>query len=424
MYFHSIKLIKKMRLKFCSKIALILLLNSACFSAFSQDNCPVKKVNLLPSNDVERAALTNVKFPEITVKSLSSKAVVLPKETLGKPTFICILMKDEGRPVAASWTKSILEKYPNQAVNLYEVSLLPKGLKILRGTIEKGMRKSVDSSFHNNYTTFFGDVKMYKTTLKIKDDNSSYVYLLDKSGAIQGSADGYSDVTKLANLTAKVVEINAQNVEIPLTQKDTITYIFDPLCGFCYAFEPEMKKLQAKYKDKFVFEIISGGMILGTEEGPIGKVAPHISYGYKDLEKMSDARFGSVFLNKIMKEGTYKMSSEMPSIAVEVFKSLQPDSAIAFASDVQTMLYFDGVSLNEAENYAVLATKYGLNAAEFVAKLKQPEWKTKTYAQFDAAQKLGVQSFPTLILKQNGKTQAINAGFARFEKLIKIFPFK
>jgi putative protein-disulfide isomerase len=411
-------------MKIKATIAAIALTFFTFLSASAQDNCPVKKATLLPSNALERQALINTDFPAITVKNLKAEDIILPKNALNKPTFICILMKDEGRPVAASWTKSILEKYPKQEVNIYEVSLLPKGLKILRGTIEKGMKKDVDAGFHSNYTTFFGDVKTYKTTLKINDDNSSYVYLLDKTGKIKASADGYSTLEKANALFSQVTE-NAPTMPVKTTlQKDTIVYVFDPLCGFCFAFEPEMKKLEAQYKDKFVFEIISGGMILGDQEGAIGKVAPHIAYGYKDLEKMSEARFGEKFLNVIMKEGTYKMSSEMPSIAVEVFKSMKPEQAISFANDVQLMLYFNGISLNEAENYGSLATKYGLNATEFVEKLKQPEWKTKTYAQFAVAEKLGVTSFPTLILKQNNKTQVINAGFTKYEKLVKTFPFK
>jgi putative protein-disulfide isomerase len=411
-------------MKLMIKLSTLFCLSMLSISGFAQDKCTVKKATLLPSNAIERQALVNTEFPSITVKNLKAEEIILPKSALDKPTFICILMKDEGRPVAASWTKNILEKYPKQEVNLYEVSLLPKGLKILRGTIEKGMKKDVDASFHSNYTTFFGDVKSYKSALKIVDDNSCYVYLLDKSGKIKASTDGYVSAEKADDLFAHVGENDKPTALKNTAQKDTITYVFDPLCGFCFAFEPEMKKLEAQYKDKFVFEIIAGGMILGEQEGPIGKVAPHIAYGYKDLEKMSDARFGSAFLNKIMKEGTYKMSSEMPSIAVEIFKSMKPEQAIAFANDVQMMLYFDGISLNEPENYRKLALKYGLNADDFVQKITQPEWKTKTYAQFAAVEKLAVTSYPTLILKKEGTSKILNAGFIKYEKLIKSYLFQ
>jgi putative protein-disulfide isomerase len=412
-----------MSVKFLLKIVIVFSLYLSAETCFAQDNCPIKKATLLPSNDAERQQLLDTNFPIIEVKNLATEGVKLPEFTMGKATIICILLKDEGRPVASSWTKNILQKYPHQEVNLYEISLLPKGLKILRGTIEKGMRKDVDTGFHKYFTTYFGDIGGYKNNLKIKDANSAYVFLLDKFGKIKFTADGYCDDAKATNLYTKILDLNGQMPETKSGQKDTITYVFDPLCGFCYAFEPEMKKLADKYKDKFVFEIVSGGMILGEGEGPIGKVAPHIAHGYKDLEKMSEARFGANFLNKIMKEGTYKMSSEMPSIAVEVFKSLQPENAIAFANDVQMMLYYDGVGLNEPENYTALATKYGLKAAEFVEKLKQPEWKAKAYAGFATAQKMGVESFPTLFLKHNKDVKLIHSGFEKYEKLVKMYPF-
>jgi putative protein-disulfide isomerase len=399
---------------------ILMLLSSFAMVIKAQDNCPVKKVTLLPSNDIQRQAIINSVFPTIETKSLAKQSVTLPNLSAGKPTIICMLFKDEGRPLASNWTKNILQKYTNQEVNLFEVVMLPSGLKLLRGTVEGGMRKDVEASFHNQYVTYFGSAKAYKEKLMMIDDNSCYLFLLDANGKIKYTNDGDFSTKKMEDLN---IQLMTTTMEATKMAKDTITYVFDPLCGFCYAFEPEVKQLEAAYNSKFVFEVIPGGMIVGAGEGPISKVAPHIAGGYKDLEKMSSSKFGDKFLNDIMKVGTYKMSSEMPSIAVTVFKSLLPNKAIAFASDVQTMLYYDGISLNEPENYRTLAIKYGLNADDFVAKLKSTEWKTKTQNEFIQAENLGVTSYPALVLKRNGKTQIIANGFEKYSDLVKLFPF-
>jgi putative protein-disulfide isomerase len=410
--------------------AIILSLLFLAINMHAQDNCPVKKATLLPSNDIQRQSIINSIFPMIEAKSLSKNKISLPNKSASKPTILCMLFKDEGRPLASNWTKNILSKYTKQEVNLQEIALLPAGLKLLRGTIEKGMRKDVDLSFHDSYLTYFGKTKFYKEQLMMLDNNSCYVFLLDANGKIIYTADGDFNNTKMEAIHAKITPPKAELKSIPNVEiknevaiPDTITYVFDPLCGFCYAFEPEMKKLEATYNSKFVFEVIPGGMIVGAGEGPISKVAPHIAYGYKDLEKMSSSKFGDKFLKDIMKVGTYKMSSEMPSIAVTVFKSILPNKAIAFASDVQSMLYYDGISLNEPENYKALATKYGLNADDFVAKLKMTEWKTNTQKQFSQAENLGVTSYPALVLKRNGKVQIVSSGFEKYSDLIKQFPF-
>jgi putative protein-disulfide isomerase len=402
--------------------AMALLLSTLCMA---QDKCTIKPVALKPSNNLERQSLVGQRFPAITVKNLQNVLLSLPLLDTKKPSVVCILFTDQGRPVANPWTEHLLKTYPAQEINLIELAMLNGSIKILRKTIEQGMRNEVDTSFHKNYTTYFGPTKSYKRNLIMPDKNSCYLFLLDEKGIIQYTSDGYINANKTALLQHQISEIKAIYSNPNYTPaKDTIRLVVDPLCGFCYAFEPEMQKIVAAKKDKFVFDIISGGMIIGEQEGPISKVAPHIAYGYKDLEKMSSSKFGTPFLNGILKEGTYKMSSELPSIAIAVFKSLQPEQAIAFASDVQTLFYFEGISLNEPNNYRSLVQKYGVNADDFIKKLTSEEWKIKTYKQFEQAKKSGVEGYPSLILIQNGIEQVLTSGFVSYEELIKRYPFK
>jgi putative protein-disulfide isomerase len=396
--------------------------NSSCSG---QAGCPAKKVEIKSSSlsaNLKRNALLGMTFPELKAQTLAKQDIVLPKDVAGKPSIICIAFDGAVQNLIDTWATPLLEKYSNNAINYYEVPMIKSGYKLMRGVIDGGMRGGVAQNLHTNVATYYGGLSDYKTNLMMDDAKNCYLFLLDKSGVIRYVSDNSADADKLAELYAAIENINNPSAATNVA-KDTIIYVFDPLCGFCYAFEPEMKQLEAQYKDKFVFEIISGGMLLGENEGAIGKVAPHIARGYKELEKMSSARFGDKFLNVVMKEGTYRMSSEIPSIALEVFKSMKPEQAIAFANDVQMMLYYDGISLNEPQNYAPLATKYGLDAADFTKKLTLPEWKSKAYQGFAEAEKMGVTGFPALILKHNKKIQVLSAGFDTFENLKKSYPF-
>jgi putative protein-disulfide isomerase len=391
---------------------------------FGQDKCPIKPAELKPSINLERQSLLGELFPTIGVKNLKNEKLDLPTFLNGKPSVIFVLFTDRGRPVANPWTEYINNKYKSSEVNIIEIAMLSAGLKILRGTIEKGMRKEVENYFHNNYTTYFGRTKAYKKGLMMNDKNSCYIFLLDEKGIIKYTNDGYIDANKIKMLENKVAEIKAiqlnPNYKIA---KDTIRFVFDPLCGFCYAFEPEMAKLVSANKNKFVFDIISGGMIIGNQEGPISTIAPHIIEGAAGIEKISTSKFGDKFLNGLLKEGTYKMSSELPSIAVTVFKSLQPQNAIAFASDVQKMFYYDGISLNEPNNYKPLIEKYDLDTTSFIKMMTSEEWKSKTYEQFKLAEKSGIEGFPSLILIQNGTELKLTNGFVKYEDLIRRYPF-
>jgi putative protein-disulfide isomerase len=396
-----------------------------CKQIVAQDKCPIKPATLKASINAQRQQLINTIFPKVAAQNLKKSNQIFPTNFANKPTIAIVLFTDRGRPVANPWTEKMIATFKNSNVNIIELVMPGNGVKILKGVITKGMRKEVEPFFHDNYYTYFGNAKPYKKQLMITDKNRCYVFLLDQQSQIKYTTDGYIRDEKWNALQTIFEKLQTVNADVAIAPtKDTIRIVMDPLCGFCYAFEPEMQKIVAAYSNKFVFDVIPGGMIIGKDEGPIGKVAPHIAYGYKDLEKMSTSRFGDKFLNDVLKTGNYYMSSEMPSIAITVFKSMQPQSTLDFAYAVQKMFYYDGISLNEPENYRVLATQFNINADDFIAKLNMPEWKTKTYAQFTQAEKLGVSGYPAIILKRDDAETIFQNGFESFEKMKKGFPFK
>ena len=84
---------------------------------------------------------------------------------------------------------------------------------------------------------------------------------------------------------------------------NTLIYVYDALCGWCYGFSPVMQQLHEKYSKEMDFTVLSGGMVTGERVGPIGQVAGYISEAYKTVEAHSGVQFGDGFLNGILKEG-------------------------------------------------------------------------------------------------------------------------
>ncbi len=48
-------------------------------------------------------------------------------------------------------------------------------------------------------------------------------------------------------------------------QRGRIIYVNDALCGWCYGFSPVITAIHEKYKDELDFEVISGGMVTGSQ---------------------------------------------------------------------------------------------------------------------------------------------------------------
>jgi putative protein-disulfide isomerase len=202
----------------------------------------------------------------------------------------------------------------------------------------------------------------------------------------------------------------------PVKNKNvTLTYVFDPLCGWCYGFSPQMKKLHDKYKTELNIEVLCGGMVLGKKSGPIGEVAPFIKEAYTRVEDYTGVKFGTAFLNDVMMPGTRIFSSEEPCIAFVTLKQLKPEKAFEFSHLLLNALYRDGLDFNKPESYKAIAEKSGIDYKDFLNAYQKN--KATTYQEFERAAGFGVSGYPSVLITINGKTSLISSGYKSFEEL-------
>lgn len=201
-------------------------------------------------------------------------------------------------------------------------------------------------------------------------------------------------------------------------EKPKVIYVYDPMCGWCYGFSPVIKDVENELKGNFDFEILSGGMVIGDREGPIGDFADYILSAYKRVESTTGIKFGEPYL-ELLKKKEYFTSSLKPSIALSYVKEIKPEIAISFAHDMQRLFYFDGKLLHLIESYLPLIEKYTLDKEAFFNALSSDEFKNKAFSDFNTSRQLGVSGFPTVLVLKNGKYQVISSGYTSKKELIK-----
>ncbi len=79
----------------------------------------------------------------------------------------------------------------------------------------------------------------------------------------------------------------------------TLIYIYDALCGWCYGFTPVMQQLEAAYRDKVAFDVLSGGMVPPEHAQPVRAKASYIAGAYKTVEEYTGIQFGEAYLHHI-----------------------------------------------------------------------------------------------------------------------------
>jgi putative protein-disulfide isomerase len=179
-----------------------------------------------------------------------------------------------------------------------------------------------------------------------------------------------------------------------------IIYVYDALCGWCYGFSPVLKECYEKHKNEFEFEVLSGGMMIGDRVGSINDIAPYIKTAYHTVETTTGVKFGEAYL-RVLEDGSMVLNSEMPSIALSLFKQYFPEQSVLFAHEIQNALYFDGRNPSEIETYRYIAVNHGIDPDEFEVKMKMESSKEAAYYDFALAKQLRVESFPAVLIQSS-----------------------
>ncbi len=200
----------------------------------------------------------------------------------------------------------------------------------------------------------------------------------------------------------------------------TIYYCFDAYCGWCYGFSPVIKKIWLEYRDRLAFDTLSGGMILPEKPVHIAATAGFISSAYKRVEELTGVTFGQDYLWHVFnpQDSDWYPNSEKPAIALCVFKDYFPDDSVAFATDLQYALHYEGRDLCDDEAYRHLLEKYSIPEDEFYSKLHSEEFKEKAYYEFALCRQLNVTGFPQVLLQvSDRKFYLLAQGFTPYEDL-------
>ena len=195
-----------------------------------------------------------------------------------------------------------------------------------------------------------------------------------------------------------------------------IIYLFDPLCGWCYGFGPQMVQF-AQSHPNFTYTVLSGGMVTGERVGPLSQIAPYIREGVQRVESLSGVKFGQTFLNDLHGAGQSHMDSTPPTKAFVILKAFLPQQAVALAHAVQSVFYADGLDLSVPESYAGLCASFDIDYAAFAAKFNSIDYHLAAKDEFKEAARYGVSGYPTVVVRFGQQYFMLAHGFTKSDQL-------
>ncbi len=181
----------------------------------------------------------------------------------------------------------------------------------------------------------------------------------------------------------------------------TLHYIYDPLCGWCYAVAPLIRAA----REILPVAAHGGGMLTGERRKAISPAwRNYVMPKDCEITELTGQWFGHAYREGLLRDPTALLDSEPPTTAVLAAERLA-GRGLDFLDAVQTAHYLDGRRVADLPVLEEIAGEIGLELPAFQAAHESCRGET-TRAHFAQSRalmaKVGGEGFPTLVLERDG----------------------
>ncbi|NOQ16723.1 MAG: DUF1289 domain-containing protein [Methyloprofundus sp.] len=190
-------------------------------------------------------------------------------------------------------------------------------------------------------------------------------------------------------------------------QNNTLYYIYDPMCSWCYAYEKSLAEVQQQLPALLNFESILGGLAADTIEPMPAATQKMVQQAWQQIEStVPHIKFNFDFWsNNTPRRSTYPACRALIAAAQQAPKFVQ-----ALRQKIQQAYY--QMAQNPSLNTTLItcAEHTDLNIKQFKADLNAPNTQRQLSEHIQFARYLGARSYPSLRLVLDGEiyTIAIN----------------
>lgn len=193
----------------------------------------------------------------------------------------------------------------------------------------------------------------------------------------------------------------------------TLHYIFDPMCGWCYAAAPLVEA--AREVPGLAVALHGGGMMTGANRRPISpQWRDHVLPHDRRIAELTGQPFGEAYFEGLLRDSGALMDSGPPTTAVLAAESLRSGGGLDMLHRLQRAHYVEGRRIADAAVLQAVAAELGFAAEAFAAACDQlaGEATARHIAESRALlQRAGGQGFPTFVLAQpDGSASRIEIG--------------
>lgn len=192
----------------------------------------------------------------------------------------------------------------------------------------------------------------------------------------------------------------------------TLLYFADPMCSWCWGFQPVMEKVRARVAGTAETVIFTGGLRPFTEHAMTERDKGYVRNHWDHVHEASGQPFDYEFFAR--PDFTY--DTEPACRAVVAVRRLEPSLAFPMLDRLHRAFYAENIDVTDSAALADLAAEIGIARGDFEVVHTQQETREETLADFHYAQRSQITGFPTMIgITEGLRPSVLTIGYRPWE---------
>jgi putative protein-disulfide isomerase len=207
-----------------------------------------------------------------------------------------------------------------------------------------------------------------------------------------------------------------------IVSNSDVTYLFDPLCGWCYGATPMLDRLSAS---GLRLELLPTGLFSGAGARPMDEgFAAHAWANDQRIERLTGQKFTQAYQHNVLNIRGTLLDSHAATLGIGAAGLTDPSRRLTALKAIQCARYVDGRDIVTVEGVAGVLADAGM--ADAAALLKKPS-ETLLTAHRELVgrgralfQRLHADGVPSLAVIRNNAPRLIGSSalFGSFDNLL------
>jgi len=200
-----------------------------------------------------------------------------------------------------------------------------------------------------------------------------------------------------------------------MTNKKEIIAVLDPMCSWCWGFEPVLQELRQNLPQDTDLSICMGGLRSNGDQAWTAEFRSFLKEHWTQVQLKTGQEFNLDFLNR----SEFQYDTEPACRAVVSIRNMDKTKVFDYMYALQKAFYQDMQDITCTKILSTIAEENGVNKKTFLELFNSQRIKEETQADKYKARSMGANAFPSLVFIDEEGHLYVLKGYKDFQLIKK-----